>query len=339
VWLDGRLVGTNTALGTPHEHDLGQLSPGSHTLTIRVDNRMIVDIGENSHSVSDHTQGNWNGIVGRIELRATPTVWIEALDVYPNAGSRTFRVAGAIRSRAGAGTSGVRFEVRRAGEKEPFLRGQLPVTWNAEGGVFEWSPGAADARGLQLWDEFHPTTYQLTATLQTNQVTLTVPVGIREIATQGTQFLVNGRKTFFRGTLECAIFPKTGHPPTDDASWRKVLSAAKAHGLNHLRFHSWCPPEAAFRVADEMGVYFQIEASSWANQSTVLGSGKPVDQWIYEETGRILKYYGNHPSFVLMPYGNEPGGPKHKEYLAQWIRHFSQQDPRRLYTSGSGWPQ
>src|SRR5690606_35706977 len=77
VWIDSRLIGTNNALGTPHEYDLGQLPAGKHQITIRVDNRMIVDVGENSHSVSDHTQGNWNGIVGNIELRATPLVWIE----------------------------------------------------------------------------------------------------------------------------------------------------------------------------------------------------------------------------------------------------------------------
>lgn len=81
VWVDGRLVGTNVSLSTPHDYDLGLLEPGWHTLTLRVDNRLVVDVGENSHSVSDHTQGNWNGIVGRIELRPTPPVWIEELHV------------------------------------------------------------------------------------------------------------------------------------------------------------------------------------------------------------------------------------------------------------------
>ena len=84
VWLDGQLIGTNDSLATPHEYDLGQLAPGKHTLTIRVDNRMIVDIGENSHAISDHTQGNWNGIVGKIELRATPLVWLDDVQVYPD---------------------------------------------------------------------------------------------------------------------------------------------------------------------------------------------------------------------------------------------------------------
>ena len=84
VWLDGKMIGTNDSLSTPHEYDFGQIDPGKHTLTIRVDNRLVVNIGVNSHAITDHTQGNWNGIVGNIELRATPSVWLEDVQVYPN---------------------------------------------------------------------------------------------------------------------------------------------------------------------------------------------------------------------------------------------------------------
>src|SRR5690606_29288055 len=103
---------------------------------------------------------------------------------------------------------------------------------------------------------------------------------------------------FLRGTLECAIFPKTGYPSTDIDYWKKIYRAVKDHGLNHVRFHSWCPPEVAFDAADEMGVYLQVECSSWANQSTQLGSGLPVDQYIWDESERIVKSNGSHPSFV-----------------------------------------
>ncbi|MGH9159809.1 MAG: hypothetical protein ACRD2X_07455 [Vicinamibacteraceae bacterium] len=155
---------------------------------------------------------------------------------------------------------------------------------------------------------------------------------------EGTQFVVNGRKTFFRGTLESAIFPRTGHPPTDTESWKRIIRIAKTHGLNMLRFHSWCPPGAAFEAADELGFYLQVEAGSWANQSTRLGVGLPIDSWIYKETDRILRAYGNHPSFVLMAYGNEPEG-KDEEYLARWLGQYKAKDRRRLYTAASGWPQ
>ena len=343
VWVDGNLMGTNTALGTPHECALGQLAPGKHTLTIRVDNRLVIDVGENSHSVSDHTQGNWNGIVGDILLRATGPVWIEDLRVYPHLAGESVTLRGRIGNctgQAGQGTLAVRVDeaVKRGSLAAP-SRATFPASWQADGGSFECEVRVPSPKP---WDEFQANLYRIAARIE-GQPGITEPkvaeFGFRELATQGTQFAINGRKLFFRGTLECAIFPKTGHPPTDVDSWKRILRIARAHGLNLLRFHSWCPPDAAFIAADELGFYFHVECSSWANMSTTLGDGKHIDRWIYEEADRILKDYGNHPSFVLMPYGNEPGGSKHAEFLAKWVTHYRAQDPRRLYTSASGWPQ
>ena len=146
---------------------------------------------------------------------------------------------------------------------------------------------------------------------------------------------MNGRPIFLRGTLECCIFPLTGYPPTDVESWKRILTIARAHGLNHLRFHSWCPPEAAFVAADEMGFYYQVECSCWA----AFGSGTPVDQWVYDEADRMLKTYGNHPSFILMAPSNEPAGKERDAFLGNGWRILLPLDPRRKYTAGSGWPQ
>ena len=170
-----------------------------------------------------------------------------------------------------------------------------------------------------LWDEFNPNVYQLSLDLEYKNGSdqQSVDFGFREFKVDGTRFAINGRPVFLRGTLECAIFPKTGYPPTETADWEKVFRAVKNHGLNHVRFHSWCPPEAAFEAADEMGIYLQVECSSWANRSTQLGSGLPIDQYIWDESKRIADEYGNHPSFVMMAYGNEPGGPKYNEFLTQ----------------------
>ena len=330
VWVDGKVFGTNDSLSTPHEYDLGQLAPGKHTLTIRVDNRRIVDVGENSHSISDNTQGNWNGIVGDISLRATPTVWIEDLQVYPNLTTKSTTVRGKIGNASGAAGGG---KLSFSLNGKPVTA--LDATWATNGGNFSCEIPFGD--NAELWDEFHPSLQTLTATLGANE--RKVVFGLREIAAQGTQFTINGRKTFIRGTLECCIFPKTGHPPTDLESWQRIIRIAKSCGLNLIRFHSWCPPEAAFQAADEMGFYFQVEIASWANQSTTLGDGKPVDDWLYAEAARILQAYGNHPSFVLMPYGNEPDGKNSSAWLAKWVTHWKAADARRLYTSGSGWPQ
>jgi hypothetical protein len=342
VWVDGQALGSNNSLSTPHEYDLGTaLTPGKHLLAIRVDNSLIVDVGVNSHCVTDHTQGNWNGMVGRIELRATPTVWIEDIQVYPTSSNNEVRVVARIGNATGLAGEGKLTVLNNycAGPRLitglPGMLLEFPIQWSASGATVDFKCPLPRGKPA-LWDEFHPALHPLLFELSTGD-SKSVDVGLREISTQGTQFLINGRKTFFRGTLECCIFPLTGHPPMDVESWKRIIRVAKAYGLNLFRFHSYCPPEAAFVAADELGFYYQVE-TCWANQSTTIGDGKPVDQWAYDETDRILKAYGNHPSFVLMPYGNEPGGNKTGAYLAKWVDHFKAQDSRRLWTSGSGWP-
>lgn len=94
----------------------------------------------------------------------------------------------------------------------------------------------------------------------------------------------------------------------DVASWERLFKIAKAHGLNHMRFHSWCPPEAAFVAADETGFYLQPEGPTWPNHGTSLGDGRFIDKYLYEETNRMMKEYGNHPSFTMLSGGNEPAG-------------------------------
>ncbi len=337
VWLDERPVGSNDSLSTPHEYDLGTgVSPGGHRVTVRVDNRLVVDVGRDSHSVSDHTQGNWNGIVGRIELRATPPVFIADLQAFPRLAARAVTVKGRIGNASGAaGRGAVRLTAAVVGHEAAPRSIDVAVAWNEAGGGFEADlPLGAEAR---LWDEFDPALYRLSATLDGGDARA-VTFGLREIATAGTQFVLNGRKTYFRGTTECAIFPRTGHPPMDVGWWRRTLRVAQAHGLNHFRFHSFCPPRAAFEAADALGFYFQVEVASWANSSSRLGMGLPVDDWIERESERVVTTYGNHPSFVLMAYGNEPAGP-YEPWLARWVGAWKARDPRRLYTSASGWPE
>ncbi|MCX6239753.1 MAG: beta-glucuronidase, partial [Bacteroidia bacterium] len=190
---------------------------------------------------------------------------------------------------------------------------------------------------FETWDEFNPACYQLDATLSNNKNekdSKSILFGMRDFKTNGTCFEINGKTIFLRGTVENCDFPLTGYPPEDEASWARVFKICKEYGLNHMRFHSYCPPEAAFIAADKAGIYLQIEGPSWCNHGTSLGNGKPIDKYLYEETERILKEYGNHPSFCMMAYGNEPSG-NYVNYLIDWVTFFKKLDPRHLYTGAS----
>lgn len=154
--------------------------------------------------------------------------------------------------------------------------------------------------------------------------------GMRKFSAEGNRLLINGRPTFLRGTLECCVFPLTGTPPTDERGWMKVFTTAREYGLNHLRFHSWCPPEAAFRVADKMGFYCQVELPNW---SLTVNSDSATARFLYQEADNILRHYGNHPSLCIVSCGNEL--QPDFGFLNGLTRHMKEQDPRHLYTTST----
>lgn len=340
LWVDNQEAGMQNSLGTPHQYDLSSLlTPGKHTLTLCIDNRVKdIDPGINSHSISDHTQTNWNGIVGQIFLEARPKIYIQNIQVFPDIHNKQINVKVIVDNTSGEKAK-ISLQLKVDGNTSP--KSQLAdFEIPSEKNILNVSyPMGNDVR---FWNEFHPEIYWLTAVLS-NQVsgesdTCRTTFGMREIKVEGKHILINGQPTFLRGTLECAIFPKTGYPPTDVDAWLRIFRVCRAHGLNHMRFHSWCPPETAFEAADQIGFYLHVECSSWANQSTTLGDGKPFDKYLYEESKRMVDTYGNHPSFCMMAYGNEPGGHNQVSFLTEFLNFWKDRDNRRIYTSGGGWP-
>lgn len=342
VWVDGTPAGMQDSLCTPQLHDLSELlTPGIHTLTVRVDNSVKYNVGVNAHSVSDHTQSNWNGITGRIELQATDRVWIDDIQVFPDIRNKSAGLLVAIGNETNKQVSGTLTIAAKSGNtQQSHTPEKEKLKINASESEFFIEVNYAMGNDMLLWDEFSPALYDLKVSLSveadgekfSNEKTVTF--GMREFGRKGTQFTVNDRLTFLRGTLECCIFPLTGYPPTDVEEWLRILRVAKAHGLNHMRFHSWCPPQAAFEAADRLGVMFHVECPAWAT----IGNGEPIDKFIYAEGDRILKAYGNHPSFCMLAYGNEPGGRNQKRFLGDLVNYWKAKDPRRLYTSAAGWP-
>ena len=321
VWVDGREVGANRSLVAGHVVELGQLAPGRHHVAVRVDSRMQLPYRLDSHSVSDSLGMSWNGIVGKIELRATSPVSIDDAQVYPDVATRSARVVVRFKNAGGRAGRGVLQANGKA----------VPVAWTAEGGQADFT--VQYPKNAKTWDEFQPALQALHLTLKGAGASDTrrVSFGFVQIRAAGTDMLVNGRPVFMRGTHHGGDFPLTGYPPTDVAYWKKLFTINKAWGINHMRFHSFNPPEAAFQAADEVGIYLQAEPGMWNSVSP----GTPLEAMLYEETERMIRAYGNHPSFLLLSPSNEPSG-RWKESFDQWIAHYRARDPRRLYTNGTG---
>ena len=345
VWVDGNRIGSNNSLVAPHEFDLGKLEPGRHRLTVRVDSSMLLPYRPDAHSVSDSLAGSWNGIVGRIELTSRGEVWIEEARVFPDVAKRSARIVVWVEApqeywprftRPGdAGAPALK--VSAGGVSAPVESGPRPGEYGAPGGLMTQGLQAVLDVPLgpraKLWDEFGPNLHRLTVRLTGAGVgdSKEVVFGLVEFKAEGADLVVNGRKTYMRGNHHGGDFPLTGYPPTDVEYWRRVLRVNKEWGINHVRFHSFCPPEAAFTAADELGIYLQPEPGMWNE----ISPGTPMERMLYEETRRMIRAYGNHPSFVMLSASNEPKG-RWKASLAGWASAFRGHDPRRLYTTGTG---
>ncbi|MCY2953043.1 MAG: hypothetical protein NTU53_13860, partial [Planctomycetota bacterium] len=339
VWVDEKEVGMRDSLCVAHEYDLsGVMTAGRHRVTVRVDNSQKYNMGPDAHSTSEQTQTNWNGIVGKIELRATDPVWIESVQVYPNVEKKTAKVKVVIGNATGKAVEGTwAFNVHRRGSTN--LAQVMPLKFEAAEGervAQEWDLTVGE--DMKLWDEFSPAMYDVDADLMTKvgeakyADVRETSFGMRKLAVEGRQFAVNGRATFLRGTLDCCIYPLTGYAPMDVEGWRRVFKVVRDYGLNHVRYHSWCPPEAAFEAADEAGILLHVEAPQWAFD---VGKDAKRDAFIEAEVRRILDVYGNHPSFGMLCMGNELSGEL--GFLSKLVKFGQQHDGRHLYTSSTGW--
>ena len=164
---------------------------------------------------------------------------------------------------------------------------------------------------------------------------------LRRVETKGNRIYVDGDPFYFRATHFGGDFPLTGYPATDKSWWRGMMAVVKKWGLNGIRFHSYCPPEAAFAAADEMDICLLVECGMW-NHFGEGPEGEEMYGLLKQESERILDSFGHHPSFVFFSSSNEPGGAWYKP-LRKWVSEIRKYDEslgyggRRIYTAQSGW--
>lgn len=333
LWIDGKKhPACEESLTTPHVYRIPEgLEAGKHEILLRIDNRKQHDISmrELAHAYTEDTQVKWNGVLGRMELKAENDVKLQQVNVYPDIAGKRIKVkAVLVRTNPQTTQAEITLQVNCAETGKAYEPQTYPAAFPHDTVCIE-KEYALD-EDMRLWDEFSPTLYTLQASCHTRQGTdlYETTFGMREIGHTDGYLTINGNRIFLRGTLECCIFPLTGTPPTDEAGWEKVFSTAKAWGLNHLRFHSYCPPEAAFKVADRMGFYLQVELPNW---SLTVGKDTATNRFLYQEFDRIIAAYGNHPSFCMLSAGNEL--QPDFQFLNAFVGYMKRQDNRHLYAT------
>lgn len=315
VYLDGRPIGHQESLCTPHRYFLPPVHAGEHTLVIRVDNTEYPTRG--GHLTSPDTQSNWNGITGEISLTVAHTLLTD-LTVRPDLRRGCLRVHGHIIG-APDGVAGI------------VLPGQMEHLLPYRRGVLD---GECPLKGNEaFWDEAHPEIHTISIDLDGDVYETTF--GLRDVRTVGRRLLINGRETFLRGKVDNLLYPKTGYTPTDVASWMTILGIAKEYGINHYRYHTACPPDAAFTAADLLGVYMAPELPFWGTvaEEGEEGYDERERDFLFQEGFRILREYGHHPSFLWLSLGNELWGSK--DVLNRMMRAYREADDTKLYSSGA----
>lgn len=338
VWIDGVLMGNGIDyLSTPHLHLLGGLSEGKHRITILIDNSQIYPVGTLGHSYCPHMQSQWNGIVGQIGLLKKPQISIDRVDVYPSFGEKKLAVRLDLSNRYAQGKkSKVEMVVKEKTTGKVIAVRKERVTVDAGASTFECT--LLFDHELLPWDEFTPELYQLETRISIagSSEIKTTDFGFRDLGISGKHFTINGRKLTYRNSHEGMFFAKTGYPAMDVAYWKKIWKVYKDHGFNAVRFHSSCPPEAAFKAADEMGLYLQVEffwMDGWMRYKDLIGGkNEELNRFVQDEFRQALKMYGNHPSMMLVSFGNELGGNFDK--MGEWIAEAKQEDPRHFYAAG-----
>lgn len=315
VFWDDNEAGSDYGYAFPHTIIIDTATnPGKHRLTILInkdDNRYE----QTGHQVTNANGTSWNGIVGKIELRAFDNIgYFKKIQVYPDLSTGNIRVIIPVVTDQPHLAKTVRISVTDPGENHPCIIREVTITGDTTVATIVLN------KPVKLWNEFMPNLYQIKCELIVDEkVTDTQPntFGVRSLTTESGYICVNGKRTIMRGTLECGSFPLTGYPAMTKNEWSKIFGTIKDYGLNMIRFHTWCPPEAAFEAADQSGIYLQPELC-----------GRP-----YAELERILHTYGNHPSFCLLSLNNEAFS--HNTETRSILDRARKKDSRHLYTCTS----
>ncbi len=345
VWVGERDMGGQDGIVTGQVHDLtAALTPGKHRLTVLVKRGPLPRLIGGWHLGG--LQENWNGIIGRMELRATDPVWIERINIRPDIAGKRAKLLVYLGNTTGRPVNGelsLAAESWNAGaQATPHRPATITHRFTAQTGGDE-APITLDyelGSGAQLWNEFSPVLYKLTASLKTTGTArpyddaYTTDFGLVELRSKGTVFTVNGTPTLLRGTHDGASFPLTGHPPMDLDSWLQILRVLKSYGVNHVRYHTWTPPQAAFAAADRLGLYLQPELPMFSDFKP--GENQVATAYAVEQGKRTLRSWGNHPSFVMFALGNElPITPTNRPFATEMVNALRAVDPSKLYAEGS----
>lgn len=352
VTCNGVEVGRHTGGWTPWECDLSDVwSPdGPNQITVEVDEK-----------VGHHTQGflpivapHFGGIWKEVSLSIQPharivadrtlvlgdhqrdqdKLLLEIVTSQPMQAMDQFRItvfpAKKLENPTATDLQQWRWE-QATGEPEIHLH---PPTSTSKGLRHSFEIPVTNAR---IWDCDSPWLYdvQLEIIRGDDQTVISrenFRTGIRSIATQRHQLLLNGKPINVRGLLNWGYSPPSTAPTLDRQKMLDELLVARRMNSNLMKFCLYVPPQGYLEMCDALGVLAWMEYPTWHAQLT-----PPNLDALSDEYREFTWYDRNHPSVVLRSLTCETGSSADLEVIRSLYNLVHQQVPNCVVEDDSSW--
>ena len=289
VYVDGRHLGYHWGPFTEFSFLVENLTPGRHSLVLRVNN---IHNDTNTIPLSNVDWFHYGGILHSVEVHEFNATAVEAMKLEYALEGTTAKVQAKLTLRAFQQvTEPVRLilDEQVLAEETVTLEGSAEITLTAT------------LSNVKLWQQDDPVLYTFTA--QFGADTLCDRTGFRTIAIQDGKFLFNGKEIFFKGINRHEEHPDWGFAVPEKIA-QKDIEIIRKLGCNFIRGSHYPNAKTTLDYMDETGMLFWEEIPMWQFKENHLSDQTVRDRGVYLHTQMVKRDY-NHPSIVVWGLFNE----------------------------------
>lgn len=313
VYLNGQLLCSHEGGFTPFEVEVTDaLREGDNFLCVMVNNT------RRKEAIPSLSFDWWNygGIIRDVHLVSVPEVYVNQYFVRLEKGSKDVVLASV--------------ELSKAASQEIVV--EIPALKVKAKTVTDDS-GHAELRfkapKLSLWSPESPALYTVVVTSGSDSVT--EEIGFRNIETQGTKILINGKPVFMKGVNFHEEIPQRMGRAFSRADAAMILSEVKALGANMIRTAHYPQNEYIVREAERLGLVIWEEIPLW--------QGIDFEQeWTLQTAKQMLREMierdRNRCAICFWSIANETRpSPVRDAFLTELLGYGRSIDTSRLFTA------
>jgi hypothetical protein len=289
---------------------------------------------------TEELQRVWTGVYRSVRLEITDALSLIDAYVQPDLASSSAKVSLELTDPA---PQDILAELTVRDGKEVLGTANVPIQRGAR-----TAAGKVQLAQFSAWSPNHPKLYLLDITLQRGQEELDkvgVRFGMREIATKGAKFYLNGHPLYLRCFGDDQLYLKTLSPPTDINWYLPRLKRARQFGLNAAKSCEEIFSQDYLEAADEAGIMIIQEMPFGLSGYVRTTQHKLEEPWrkLYaREFDGLCKESRNHAAVIAYSMCSEV--PLH-EGSAEAFNLFVRQLPARskelaphaLVIDNTGW--